>query len=90
MDAKLLCGLIFLIGALVGFIFSRAWFLSSSQGNLIIDQSSDPNKENYIFEITKPLELIPKKRSIVLRIKLLRNKNNRYNETIDPSVKGEM
>ena len=90
MNSEILCGILFLLGVLIGIIVSRVWFLSSSQGNLLIDQASDPNKDNYIFEITKPLDQIPKKRSITLRIKLLRKKNSRYNETIDSHVKGEL
>lgn len=71
------------VGCLIGIFFGFRIGRNDYDGKLIVD-SSDPEKDYYNLQIGVPLDDIPKKKRLNLKVELLdydRNKNIDYDET---------
>ena len=59
-------GVSFVVGALVGVIVGYFLGRSKTSGILMID-TSDPEKDSYLFEVTCPLDDLPRKKKVVFK-----------------------
>lgn len=61
-----------LIGAAIGLLIGFWLFTPKPDGAMVLDET-DPEKDLYRLELTIPIDDIPKRRFITLKVKQLRN-----------------